>query len=225
MRVLALAALALAFVLPGCTQNDPGAGDGEDYMSCPSWIKYPHNGQIIDASMLFSKDTVQPDLERWDFMEWNDTRPGQGIGDGHLVEYADHPLDQIVFNYHLREKSGGDPARALYTEDAQLTLRFYASEGGYQGRALEAYDEALGKASSKNEWVFRSDPQTRYAFHNVTLRVELAQPDEDPAPSGVFLQWSFAPNLDGNMDTPSFAVIRYAPEFWYRTCSSDGTKV
>lgn len=226
MRVFAPMSLAfLALLVTGCTQNDPGSGDGGDFMTCPSWIKYPHNGQIIDASMLFSKETTQPDLERWDFMEWNETRPGQGIGDGHLLEYADHPLDQVVFDFHLREKSGSAPARALYTEDAQLTLRFYASDGGYLGEPLEAYDEAKGKSSAEHEWVFRSDAQTRYAFHNLTLRIDLAQPDEDPAPRGVFVQWTLAPNLDNNMETPSFAIMRYAPEFWYRTCSQDGTKV
>ena len=222
MRALALVTLVL--LLPGCTQNDPGDDKVDDGITCPSWIKYPHNGQVIDASMLFTKDTVQPDLERWDFMEWNATRAGQGIGDGHLLEYDDKPLDHIVFDFHLRQANGDQKARALYVEDAQLTLRFYASDGGYQGEPLEAYDEALGKASSKNEWVFRSDPQTRYAFYNQTMRLELSQPTEDPAPRGVFLQWTLAPNLDNNMDTPSVAVMRYAPEFWYRTCNQDGTK-
>jgi len=223
VRILAL--LALALLIPGCTQNDPGDGGDEPQMSCPSWMKYPHNGQIIDGAMLFNNQTTAPDFERWDFMEPNATRPGQGIGDGHLLEYNDRPLDQIVFDFHMRNKAANAPARLLYVEDAQLNLRFYASEGGYPGEPLGAYDQALGPDSTQHEWVFRSDPSTRYAIYNVTLRLDLAQADEDPNPRGVFLHWELQPNLDGDIDTQSIALMKYAPEFWYRTCGKDGTRV
>ncbi|MEK6974963.1 MAG: hypothetical protein AABY18_01310 [Candidatus Thermoplasmatota archaeon] len=224
MRLPAL--IALALLLSGCTQNDPGAGDGDGFFTtCPSWIKYPHNGQIIDGALLFNNQTTHPDFERWDFMEPNATRPGQGIGDGHLLAFDGHPLDQIVFNFHFRQKGPDQPARALYVEDSALTLRFYASDGGYPGDPLGAYDEDEGPDSTKHEWVFRSDPTAGFALHNITLRLELAPADQDPAPSGVFLHWEMTPDLDHDIDTQSVALMRYSPEFWYRTCSNDGTKV
>lgn len=224
MRVPAL--LAMALLVAGCTQNDPGSGPGgDDFTSCPSWVKLPHNGQVIDGALMVNRDTVVPDFERWDFMEPNATRAGQGIGDGHLREFDGHPLDQIVLDFHMRPKQGTQPARVLYVEDAELTLRFYRSDNGYPAEPIAAWDQALGAASAKEEWVFTSDPEDRYAIYNVTLRMDLAQPDQQPDPTGVFLHWQMTQHdLDGDIDTPSAAIMRYAPEFWYRTCSSDGTK-
>lgn len=224
MRAFPLVAVVL--LLAGCTQGDPG-DDGGIATTCPSWVKLPHNGQVIEGAMLYNKDTTVPDFERWDFMEPNATRPGQGIGDGHLLEFDDHPLDQIVFDFHMRNKEGSNPARLLYVEDAELTVSFFASRDGEIdfGTPVEAWDQAQGPSSSKHEWTFGIDPAKRYGIHNVTLRVDLAQPWEDPRPHGVFVRWLMTPDLDGNLETPSIAIMRYAPEFWYRTCSSNGAKV
>lgn len=225
MRVALLA--GLVFLLAGCTQGDPGSRNGHSgfQSTCPSWVKYPHNGQIIEGALQWTNLSTNPDdLERWDFMAPNATRPGQGIGDGNLLEYDGHPLDEVVFDFHLRDKSPGTPRRALYVQDAQLHMMFFASEGGYPGQELEAYDTSKGPSSAKVEWIFGSDAAEGYTIHNVTLRVDLAQPDQPPAPAGVFVHWWIDPDLDGDKDTPSVALMHYAPEFWYRTCSADGTK-
>ena len=224
MRLLAVAA-TLAFLLAGCTQGSPGTGPDGFASTCPSWIKYPHNGQIIEGALQWTNTSTNPgDLERWDFMKWNATRGGQGIGDGHLLRYDGHPLDQLEFDFHLRDKAAGQPRRVLYVEDAELHARFFAAEDGYPGQLLEPWDRALGPSSAKHEWTFTSDPVKRYAIHNVTLKLELMPADQDPSPVGVFVQWELIPDLDHNPDTPSVALMHYVPEFWYRTCSKDGTK-
>ncbi len=223
MRTAAL--LALAFLVAGCTQGSPGSGGKAFEGSCPAWVKYPHSGQIVESALQWTNRSTNPaDLERWDFMAPNATRAGLGIGDGHLLEYEGHPLDQVWFDFHLRDKSAGQPRRVLFVEDAELHARFYASEDGYPGQALEPWDVALGPSSAKHDWTFTSDPVKHYAIHNVTLRVDLARPDQDPAPAGVFVEWVLVPDLDRDPDTPSMAMMYYTPDLWYRTCSKDGTK-
>jgi hypothetical protein len=224
LRMRLLAVLLLAFLLAGCTQGTPDRED-DFQASCPSWIKYPHNGQIIEGAMQWTNQSTNPnDLDRWDFMQWNATRGGQGLGDG-LLEYEGHPLDQIVLNFHERQKSAGNPARRLGVQDGELHVRFWANEGGMPGQQLEAWDESLGRSSAKADWTFTSDPVKHYALFNITWHIDLAQPDEEPAPVGVFAEWELIPDQDRNPDTPSGAVMYYSPELWYRTCSSDGTKV
>lgn len=224
--------VAVAFLLAGCTQGSPGGGKDTFSPSCPSWIKYPHNGQIVEGGMQWTNQS-QPhpnfngeisDLDRWDFMEPNATRGGQGLGDG-LLTYEGHPLDQLVLNFHYRQKQGSEPARILYVQDAELHVRFYANEGGYPGQQLSPWEESQGRSSAKAEWVFTSDPQKHWSMFNLTWHLDLAQPDEAPAPIGVFVEWEMIPDQDHDVDTPSAALIHYAPEFWYRTCSKDGTPV
>lgn len=229
MRIVAL--LALSFLLAGCTQGTPDRDEGFAG-SCPSWIKLPYNGQIVEGNLQWTNLSSNPnDLVRWDFMppSYNQStgqwRAGSGIGDGNLQSYQDHPLDQIVFNFNFRDKAAGEPRRLLYVQDGTLTVRFFASEGGFVGDPVAVYNERLGPSSAKHEWVFQVDPKTNYAVHNLTLRIDLAASDEPPAPQGLFIQWELLPDRDRNRDTPSLAAMHYSPEFWYRTCSKDGTRV
>lgn len=220
VRALLLAAVALT--LSGCTAPS-GGDDGGFEISCPAWVHLPHNAQIVDGTLLMTNQTMAPDLTRWDFKEPGQT-PGQGIGEGNLETYKGRPLDQMVFDFRMRERDGSKAAQLLYVQDAELRLRFHASDGGYPGERLQAYDEALGRSSLRDEWVFRADPRLHYGIFNVTLRLELADSGEEPAPRGVFLEWEMVPDLDRDIDTPSIARMRYAPQYLYRTCSDDGTR-
>lgn len=224
--VRAFPLVAASLLLAGCTQGDPGGEDDGPVTSCPAWVKLPHNGQVIEGNMVYTNQTMVPDFERWDFMEPNATRPGQGIGDGHLREFDGHPLDQIVLDFHLRQKGQGQPGRILAVEDAEVTVSFFPSVDGEIdfSTPIEAWDQSKGQSSSKHEWTFGPTPGRNFGYHNVTLRIDLAQPDEEPRPQGVFVHWVMTPNLDNDIDTASLVVMHYAPEFWYRTCSSDGTR-
>lgn len=219
MRIASFVTLAL--LLAGCTQGTP-SGPEDEFVSCPSWIKYPHNGQIIEGNLQWTNMSTNPaDLTRWDFRAPTPQQAGVAIGDGNLLSYNDHPLDQVVFDFHYREKAGGEPRRLLYVQDGELHARFFESVDGQVGEPLEAYDEARGKGSAQHEWTFRSDEATKWSIHNVTLRIDLAADDADPAPRGVFVQWELSPDHDGDPNTASVAAMHYAPEFWYRTCSRD----
>lgn len=217
-------------LLAGCTQGTPDR-DGPFVGSCPSWVKLPYNGQIIEGQLQWTNLSSNPsDLSRWDFMppSYNQSsgqwRAGSGIGDGNLRSYNGHPLDQVVFNFHLREKSSGEPRRVLYVQDGTLTARFYASDDGFVGDPVAVYDEKLGPASAKHEWTFSVDSKTNWALHNLTLRIDLAPIDAPPSSHGLFVHWELLPDRDRNRDTPSVALMQYSPEFWYRTCSKDGTR-
>lgn len=228
-RVRIAALLAVSFLLAGCTQGTP---DRDGFVaSCPSWVKLPYNGQIIEGNLQWTNMSSSPnDLTRTDFMppQYNQSsrqwKAGNGVGDGNLRSYAGHPLDQVVFNFHQRTKGAGEPGRLLYVQDGTLTARFYASEEGFVGDPVQVYDEKIGPSSAKHEWTFGVNPQTNWAIHNVTLRIDLAGADEPPAPMGIFVEWQLLPDRDRNRDTPSVAVMHYGPEFWYRTCSKDGTR-
>lgn len=228
MRIVVL--VALAFLLAGCTQGTP-VRDAESFGTCPSWTKLPYNGQIIEGNLQWTNVSTNPnDLVRWDFKapSYNQStgqwKPGNALGDGSLREYDDHPLDQIVLNFHLRKRAEGEPSRFLYVQDGTLKARFYASDDGLVGAPVSAYDEMKGPASAKHEWSFEVNPQTNFAIHNITLRIDLASSSEPPAPHGVFVQWELLPNRDRNPNTASLAAMHYSPEFWYRTCSKDGTR-
>jgi hypothetical protein len=223
MRVaLLLAALPLMAGLAGCTQGTPG----DDFQAtCPSWIK-GRDAMGVNGNLLFTNQTTMPDFDRWDFREGNNSawtgrnnphgRPGTGLGDG-LEELFDRPLDFLVFDFRFTE----DGKRMLYIQDAQLIVRFYASEGGNPGEPLDAYLQGRPQ-TAKSEWVYTTAPGG-FLLVNDTLRVDLARPDEAPNPRGVFVHWQMVPNLDRNVDTASVAIMRYSPEFWYRSCNADGT--
>lgn len=227
MRSLALVALVL--LVPGCTQNDPGGGPGDDdFITCPSWIKWPHDAYIISRGHPLRSD--QPATEAWDFRgpyvdEQGVERRGTALGEGARIEYNDHPLDFLRIDFKATTPLNQSDT-TLIVVDAEVRLEFLASQDGYPtGEVLRAYDLSKGPSSAQDEWVFRSDPVKGYEVFNITFQVDLAQSDEDPNPRGVFLHWSWMPNLDGNPDTPSVLDRGYVPELWYRTCSDDGTKV
>ena len=214
-----LPALLLATLVPlaGCTQLDPGDDDPDFTGTCPSWVK-GMGTQVIEGALLLTKETTAPDFDRWDFREATAEAPGNGLGDGYL-EFNGHPLDQIVLDFHQRDEPG-KPKRLLWVLDAELHLRFYRADGGQVGEPVEAWDQALGASSSKHEWVFGKQPGKEFGYHNITLRIDLTDPADDPDPHGVFAHWEMIPDLDSNPDTPSAAVMRYAPDLWYRTCGA-----
>lgn len=233
MRIVAL--LALVFLLAGCTQNSPtNGGPAGDFASCPSWVKGQSGYQVRDdGAMTYTADNAAtyymppPDgnYERWDLKAPNATTPGSGIGTG-LQTFQGYPLDQLVFDFRPETSNLTAAKQLLYIQDGELTLEFLADEGGSPGQVLRAYDQARGPSSARDSWVFASDPVKKFAFHNITLRLDLAQPDEDPNPRGVFLHWTMTKvNLDNDFDTTTMELIRYNPQLWYRTCSSDGTRL
>lgn len=221
-----VAGLALVSLLAGCLQADPGEGEGFEG-TCPSWVRMPQGGQVVTRGPIFLFDNNTqgaPEFEKWDFMgptyddQGNPTKRGNGIGDGYL-QFDGHPLDQLVIDLRWDESK-----RGLYVQNAEVHLQFIAARDGYPAEAMQAWDQSQGRASAKHEWVFTSPPGG-YAFHNVTLRLDLAEPGAEPDPHGVFLYWTWVPRFQGQGDVPSVVIRGYTPEYWYRTCSSDGTKV
>lgn len=222
MRVVALlGAVLLSLSIAGCTQGDPGGGDGNGFeATCPSWVKGPDVFRV-DGNMVLTNRTTFPDLERWDLAEPSkDSDRFSGFGDG-VLERMGHPLDFLVMDFTFKE-GGQQDSRLLYIQDAELHVEFFASDNGGIGRELSAALEGQPE-TAKHEWVFRTEPGG-YRIENLTWRVELSPSDQAPAPAGVLVHWFMVPNLDGNIDTASVVLMRYAPELWYRTCSADGTK-
>lgn len=218
MRVVAvLAAVLLSAGLAGCTQGDPGKSTFAQ--TCPAWIKGP-DAQVVNGNLVLTNQTTQPQFDRWDYREPTD-KPGTGFGDG-ILQRFNHSLDFLSMDFHFHQGEGKD-ARLLYIQDAELHVTFFASEGGVPGQELDASLEGQ-PGTAKHEWVFRTAPGG-YLIENLTWRVELAKPNEPPNPRGVFVHWQMVPNLDKDINTASVVLMRYSPEFWYRTCSSDGTKV
>jgi hypothetical protein len=215
--VAVLAVLALSAGLAGCTQGDPNGGFKQ---SCPAWIKGP-DAQVVNGNLVLTNQTTQPQFDRWDYREPSAKSPGTGFGDG-LLQRFNHSLDFLSMDFHFHQGEGKD-ARLLYVQDAELHVSFFASENGAPGESLDASLEGQ-PSTAKHEWTFRTTPGG-YLIENLTWRVELAHPDQPPNPRGVFVHWEMIPNLDNNIDTASVILMRYSPEFWYRTCSSDGTKV
>lgn len=213
---LLLSALAASVALTGCTQGDPG-DDGFGEASCPAWTR-GMNRQVINGNLAVTNQTTVPDLDRWDFTDPGER--GSGLG-GPYGEFLGRPLDFITIDLrqHKGQNEGGD--RLLYIQDAELRVTFFADRGGQVGEAMEAFEEGRPE-TAKHEWVFRTEPGG-YLIQNVTWRVELAKPDQEPDPHGVFVHWEMVPDLDNDIDTASVVLMRYSPEFWYRTCWSDGT--
>jgi hypothetical protein len=224
---LLMGLLASSLALTGCTQGDPGDDFGEP--TCPSWTKGRSSMIVSPATKLYySNQTQVPDFFDWDYAEESYNANGtlqtrwSAFGSS-FKSLSGKPLDFLVFDFHGAEFTGG--RSFLLVEDAEVTLQFFAesADGSPEGQPMAAWDVDQGKESAKTEWTFRSDPKTGYALHNVTLRVDLAQPNEAPNPRGVFAYWTWTFDLDGDRDTPSGVTTAYAPEFWYRTCWSDGT--
>lgn len=212
---LLLALLTSSFALAGCTQGTPGDDFGSP--TCPSWTR-GLNRQIIDGNLAVTNQTTVPDLDRWDFTEPGDK--GSGLG-GPYKSFLGRPLDFITMDFHHRQSNDSKENRLLYIQDAELHIRFYADRGGQVGEAMEAFEEGQ-PGTAKHEWVFRTQPGG-FLFVNKTWKVELAAPDQEPDPHGVYVHWEMVPNLDDDIDTASVVIMRYSPEFWYRTCWSDGT--
>jgi hypothetical protein len=225
---LALLLLTSSLALAGCTQGDPG----DDLPpTCPSWTK-GLSSQVVQPGikLLYSNQTMTPDFDDWDFGEEayysNGTLQSRWSAFGSNLEtFMDYPLDFLVFDFEGAAISGGKSI--LYVQDAEVKLEFFAAgaDGAPSGERLSAWDERLGRSSSRSEWVFRSDAATGYSQSNVTLRVELAPSDQEPNPRGVFVYWSWTFDLDRDRDTASLLYVGYSPEFWYRTCGSDGVRL
>lgn len=222
-----LALLACAVLLPlglaGCTQGDPGGGGDGFEGTCPAWVK-GRNAQKVDGNLALTNQTTVPDFDRWDFAEPadrdkdGDLDPGTGFGDG-ITTWLEHPLDFLVMDFDRRH--GED--RLLYVQDAEVKVSFFASDGGYPGDPLQAYLQG-DPDGAQHQWTFRSGPGG-WRIENLTFRVDLARDDEQPDPRGVFVHWEMTDvDLDDDIDTASVVFMRYSPEFWYRTCSRDGTK-
>jgi hypothetical protein len=216
-NVLALVLLASSVALTGCTQGDPGDDFGEP--TCPSWTR-GLNAQVVHRDWAITNQTTMPDFERWDYTVPGPT--GSSLG-GPFPEFQGRPLDFITIDLHQR--TGGDPNkdRLLYIQDAELHAQFYAERDHELGEDLMAYEEGKPE-TAKHEWVFRTQPGG-YLIENITWKVELAAPDQEPDPHGVYVRWTLVPNLDNDIDTASVVLMRYSPEFWYRTCSADGTRL
>ena len=214
--VLALLLLTSSLALTGCTQGDPGDDGDLGTPTCPSWTR-GMNRQIINGNLAVTNRTTVPDLDRWDFTEPGDK--GAGLG-GSYGAFLGKPLDFMTID--LRQKQGGDPKedRLLYIQDAELHVRFYADRDGQVGEEMQAFEDGHPE-TAKHEWTFRTAPGG-YLIQNITWKVELAKPDQEPDPHGVYVHWEMVPNLDNDIDTASVVIMRYSPEFWYRSCWSDG---
>ena len=210
--LLVLLTSSLAFA--GCVRGGPSDEFGSP--TCPSWTK-GLNRQTIDSNLAVTNRTTVPDLDRWDFTDPGDK--GSGLGTPYR-EFQGRPLDFLTIDLRQGQSESGE--RLLYIQDAELRVTFFAERDGQLGEEMEAYEEGRPQ-TTQHEWVFRTTPGG-YLIQNITWKVELAKPNADPDPHGVFVHWELVPNLDNDIDTASIAIMRYSPEFWYRSCSSDGTR-
>lgn len=214
MRGIAAALLLSTLTLAGCSQGEDNRfGDP----TCPAWTR-GLSRQIINGNLAFTNQTTMPDFERWDFTEPGDR--GSGLGTPY-PEFMGKPLDFLTLDFRMRQSADQKEERLLYIQDAELHVSFFAERDGQLGEAMQAFEDGRPE-TAKHEWVYRTTPGG-YLIQNVTWKVELARPDQQPDPHGVYVHWEMIPNLDNNVDTASVVIMRYSPEFWYRTCSADGS--
>lgn len=214
MRTLALlSAAALSLSLAGCTQGDP---NDEDFLgTCPAWVK----GLSSNIFQEGFQNTSMPERK------FDAARP---VGAG-LRTFQGHPLDLVDLEFWPKrfgrehEKAGQfDPSRpqAIGVANGTLELRAFRSDGnGGVADQLLLHDVATGpNGPRKDVWTFGPGVYT-----NFTLQVALSAAHEEPLTDPVVLSWDFLP--DANPRSPSEAVMLYTAYFWYRTCSSDYTRV
>jgi hypothetical protein len=197
-----LTAVAMSLGLAGCTQGDPG-GDDDFVGTCPAWIK----GLSTNVFQEGFQNTSMPE------QKFDPSHPtGAGLG-----EFQKHPLDLIDLDFHAAR---GGQTQAVGVANGTLELRVFRSDGqGGIADQLLLHDVATGPSGPrKDAWTFGPGVQKDF-----TLQVELAGSNDAPDPTPIVLRWDFLP--DANPRTPSEAVMLYTAYFWYRTCSSDGTKV
>lgn len=212
--VALLSALALSLSLAGCTQGDPNGGD--DFVgTCPAWVK--------GLSSIIAKEGFQ-----------NTSMPEQKFDPAHptgagLARFQGHPLDLVDLEFWPQrfgrehpQAGQFDPTRpqAVGVANGTLELRVFRSDGnGGVADQLLLHDVATGpNGPRKDVWAFAPG-----VYKNFTLQVALSAPSEEPLTEPVVLRWDFLP--DANTRSPSEAVMLYTSYFWYRTCSSDGTRV
>ena len=176
MRAWALAALLLSVALAGCSVPD----DAPDFgITCPTW--YASKNSFRATLNWFQNDTVTPQEDK-------DSLSGEG-----LLANGSRPLDR--FEVRIGR---------VAVEDASLSLRAYAGEGG---RALDLRDEG-GR-----------DPRRAITFDEpvggLNLTVDLSPGDGPPAPAPLYLLWSFQGDLDADGGTASGAVAEYTVHLWY----------
>lgn len=224
-----LAVVLSCTALTGCLQGDPG--DDDFQQSCPAWIKGLSKMSVpfswSSAKFLYTNQTTQPVFDDWDFAapEYDSSgalvKEGTGFGDN-LETFQDHPIDFLVFDFRADEDLA-KTRQGMYVQDAELRMSFFASDSGAIGAPLEAWDQQRGRESTQHQWTFGLEPGKEFGMHNVTLRVDLAAPDQPADPRGVFVHWEWTFDLDHDRDTPSAVFLGYSPEMWYRTCNSDGS--
>ena len=198
---LLLSALVATSALAGCTQGDPG--DDAFVGSCPSWVK----GLSTNIFQEGFQNTSVPERK---------VDPSHPTGAG-LHEFQGHPLDLVDLDFHPA-RSGS--VQAIGVANGTLELRVFRSDGeGGIVEQLLLHDTATGPDGPHlDHWSFGPG-----IHKNFTLQVVLASPHDEPDTRPIVIQWDFLPDTDTR--TPSEAVMLYTAYVWYRTCSSDGTRL
>ncbi len=130
----------------------------------------------------------------------NRTTQTDRIGESVATERNGHPLDRFVLAFdNATVIDGRLEARAFRGDDhSQLPLRDFRQPAGRDVvpvLAIESGDHG--------------------AFD---VFVDLVPASDEPAPTSVRIEWSFARNADGDLATDSFAAFRYGVAPWYRVC-------
>jgi hypothetical protein len=216
-------AVLVAFLFTGCLQG--GEDDGGFDPTCPSWVLGLGGAHVHGEFANFTGHIYRRDMKEAD-------QNGNAIPLGsNQLEFMDHPLDQMAFDFHYKTRGSGNRTvtdQIFYVQDGTVEVHAFRydpdSPPDHTGEELPIYDEAKGPASATYGMNFSSDPERHWSMFNVTLRVNLAEPWEEPDPQGVFLDWWFFRDQDQDPETASVALLYYKAQLWYRTCGEDGTR-
>ncbi len=204
--LLLLTSVALAGCIGGNdTGKDPFVG------SCPSWIMFSttdDNGNAVQPAALRTQsyhmwnNTSGPSGDGAWPKEDTESRPVTPGSPGGVVLRDEYPVDFYDFSFDL-----------MFTQDVDSTL----SVKSESGRQLLFKDMDTGRYASRLQF---PDGTNMTAQDFPTYRVELSQPNADPAPEGIVLVWNHVPNKDNDIQTNSFSFTEFEVHAWFRTCGS-----
>lgn len=209
MRAL-VALLLLSLSLAGCVGGNDTGSEPPFERTCPSWSAFSTTGE--------DGESIRPAAHKATIAHyWNNTSGPEGQGswpDTHRESPAiipgspggirlngEHPVDfyEITFERFL-------------TIDADSELRVKTDDG----RQLQFRDMSTQRYTAVLRFPDGTDKNGTDAFP--TYRVELANPESEPAPAGLVLVWDHAPDKDKDPRTHSFSVTKFDVHAWFRTC-------
>ena len=200
---LLLTALLASVGLAGCTQGDPGDKDFD--RTCPAWTTRmdSYNGRhdfFYNGTVFYgphAEDGYKPP-------GGNASEERYALGAG-LFEFRDLPLDRIELKFQGKFFRHG-----VIVTNSELDGIVTDTDG----MGVYTSDRRLGADSRQESMHF-----TPGTAGNFSVDIVLAEPDEEPRPRGVRIDWYFTPSNDATEENPSVAVVEFSANYWYRVCS------